>query len=670
MKLYEGFKKVSARYSAIFAVTALLSIFFVREMYYVSYISPTFDEGQYTAYGYSLLKTGDYRLANFKPTLVPLISALPLLAADARLDTGTAHWKNLDGKIDINDVWPCTLEFLHNNVMPADKLLFYARLPVIFLALLLGAGVYAWSARLYGKTAGLLSLLLYTTCPNMLAHAGLVTEDMTFTALAFATVYFCYLYNRTKKNSHLLLTGVALGLALNAKYTAVLLFPALTGYFLFEYFARGATGDGWKRRLFAPGAVFAVAILLLFSFYGPANIKHFLAGLKATAVHIDGGQMAFLNGRYSLTGFWNYFIYALLLKTPLPVLILAGLAAAAKLRTRRIFAVDGFYLALFPALLLLTASFSHFQIGLRHVLPVYPFLFVFCGGALGGLKGKLSLFVPAALLLWQVQASAGIYPYYLTYFNELAGGPARGHEHLLDSNLDWGQDLKALTRFLDAEKVSDLTLSYYGTTVPGYIGRDYQDLFSSIAEKSGHINGSSPSKEYLAVSVTNFHGLYFGEFGKDMFYWLRGRQPKTVIGNTIRVYDITSDARAHEHLAGVYFLSGYPKQAERECKRALALAPRSQMAGFLLALVRIKEKASERDGLALMRTYLRENGFSEPEALREFMPAPLFRYRYFLISNYAAREFLAANEPREAAFMRELAERIKGMGKARDIIPA
>lgn len=659
MKALEVLGKCRERYLAAFAVAAFLSIFFIREMYYVAYSSPTFDEGQYVSYGYSLLKTGDWRLANFKPNLVPLMSALPLLAAGARLDTASEHWKNLDKAVDIRDVWPYTLEFLHNNVIPADKLLFYSRLPVIFLALLLGLGVYAWTARLYGKSAGLLSLALYTTCPNMLAHGGLVTEDMAFTLFAFITVFFYYTYNRAKKNSRLLLAGASLGLALNTKYTAVLLFPALAGYCLLEYFARGGADDGLKRRALALSAVFAAAALVLLSFYGLPSIKYYLIGLQRTAVHIDGGQMAFLNGEYSVHGFWNYFIYAILVKTPPPALIFAGIAAAAKFRARLTSGLDDFYLILFPALLLLTASLSNFQIGLRHVLPVYPFLFVFCGGAVKLLKGRLSFLAAAALLLWQVQASASVHPCYLAYFNGLAGGPERGHEHLLDSNLDWGQDLKALRNYLDAENVSDLILSYYGSTVPDYIGRDFQDLFSTIAGPNGHINRPTPSKEYLAVSATHLHGVYFREFGKDMFYWLRGRQPKTVIGNNIRVYDITEDARAHEHLANIYFLAGYPRQAERECRRALVLDPRSQMAEFLLALVRIKEKSSERDGLALMRGYLARNGFSAPAGLSEFMPARLFRHRYILISLHAAKKFRETNDLKHAGFMSGLAKQIK-----------
>lgn len=655
----------------VLAVPLLLSVFFIREMYYISYSSPTFDEAYYMTYGYSLLKTGDWRLSSDKPNLVPLLTALPLLATGARLDTGSKHWRNLEKGKDYEDVWMFALEFLHNNTLSADKLLFYARLPVIFLALLLGLGVYAWSEQLYGKTAGLLSLLLYTTCPNILAHAGLATEDMAFTAFSFITVYCYSRFSSTKKTLDLLLAGAALGLAFNTKHTAMLLLPALAGCCLYEYSPRAGTDGGLKRGCLELGAALAAAALVLLPFYGVFSINYFFSGLVKTTGLVEGGHTSFLNGVTSATGFWNYFIYAFFLKTPPPVLLVGCLAAAAKIRTRVYSGADGVYLVLFPAFLLLAASFSGFNVGLRHILPVYPFLFVFCGGAALLLKGRLSFLPAAALLLWQVLASANVHPYYLTYFNGLAGGPAGGHEHLLDSNLDWGQDLKGLKLYLDDEKVSDLILSNFGPTSPDYVGRDFQDLFSRMTEMSGHVNSLAPSREYLAVSATNLHGVYFREFGKDMFYWLKGKRPKAVIGNNIRVYDITSDSGAHEHLAGVYFLTMNLKEAERECRRALILEPRSKMAGFLLALIRIKEKASEREGLALMKTYLRENAYSVPAALPEFMPAPLFRYRYFLIATYAAKRFLETKQLKEAGAMSRLAGQIREMGAgSKGAIPA
>lgn len=642
------------------AAAALAAVFFIRELYHVSYASPTFDEGYYAAYGFSLLKTGDWRLANDKPNMAPLMAAAPLLAAGARFDTDNPHWKNLGAGGDYSDVWRCALQFLHRNVLPPDTLLFYARLPIIFLALLLGLGVYAWSSRLHGRAGGLLSLFLYTTSPNILANAGLVTEDLVFTAFAFGTVWLYSLYSRRKSTPLLLATGLMLGLALNSKHTALLLIPVLAGHALLDRLSSAGENSGVRSWALSHLAVLGTAAAVLSAFYGFASAGHYVDGLKATAVHVGGGQMAFLNGAYSMNGFWYYFLYAILVKTPLPALLLTAAAAAAALRNRDPFAARTAYFILFPGVLLLSASSSGFHIGLRHVLPLYPFLFVFAGGAVRLVSGKLSAALAAVLLFWQAAASASVHPYYLTYFNELAGGPAEGHKRLLDSNLDWGQDLKALKAYLSEEGVSDLVLSYYGSTLPEYLGRDYQDLFSTIDPKSAHINSFHPEKEYLAVSATNLHGVYFREFGKDMFYWLKDTEPRRVLGNNIRLYDITSDARAHEHLANVYFLTGYPAHAEHECRRAVWLDPSSQRARFLLAMILIKEKSSEAEGLELMRGYLRASAFAVPAGLDGYLPAPLFRYRYFLIARHAAKLYRENKAPREAAFMEELAERLKG----------
>ena len=275
MKLPEAFGKHRAEYLAAAAVAALLYIFFIREMFFISYSSPTFDEAYYPAYGYSLLKTGDWRLASDKGDLVPLLTALPLLAVNAGFNAKDEHWKKLAAGKDYSDVWQYSMDFLHYNRVQADKLLFYARLPIIFLAMLLGLGVYVWSSRLYGKAGGLLSLFLYTTCPNILAHAGLATEDMAASVFAFLTLYAYGRYNRRKEASGVLLAGAALGLALNAKQSNILLFPALAGCLLYEHFSGRGNGEQLKRKCLEFGALCAAAALALLAFYGVVHIKLF-----------------------------------------------------------------------------------------------------------------------------------------------------------------------------------------------------------------------------------------------------------------------------------------------------------------------------------------------------------------------------------------------------------
>ena len=110
-------------------------------------------------------------------------------------------------------------------------------------------------------------------------------------------------------------------------------------------------------------------------------------------------------------------------------------------------------------------------------------------------------------------------------------------------------------------------------------------------------------------------------------------------------------------MANIYFLAGYPKQAERECRRALLLDPGSRMARFIQALGHIKENFP--GGLGLMKASLRENAYAAPATLPDFLPAPLFRYRYSFISRYAAQKFREANSPKEAAAMLALSKQLK-----------
>ena len=177
---------------------------------------------------------------------------------------------------------------------------------------------------------------------------------------------------------------------------------------------------------------------------------------------------AYLLGQISQDGFWSYFPIAFAVKTPLPTLLLLVAATGMWLLKRRRISVD--YWLLLPALIYFSlAVLSRFNIGIRHILPIYPFLFVLLGGVTQQLWQDGSRGMRAGLLvlgLWYLGASLSIYPRYLAYFNELAGGPKNGHKVLLDSNLDWGQDLKGLKHWMDSNKVQRIQMLYFGIGYP------------------------------------------------------------------------------------------------------------------------------------------------------------------------------------------------------------
>src|SRR5262249_32425150 len=171
----------------------------------------------------------------------------------------------------------------------------------------------------------------------------------------------------------------------------------------------------------------------------------------------------YLLGEVSRNGFLEYFPVIFAVKTPLPVLIL--LIVSIPLWVIRRTRMPGLFMLVPVIVYFASAVSSRMNIGVRHILPIYPFLFVLLGGSAaffwnrGGAWAKRGLIVLAA---WQVWSSAAIYPDYLTFFSELAGGPKNGHRVALDSNLDWGQDLKGLKRWMDGNGVKKIDLLYFG----------------------------------------------------------------------------------------------------------------------------------------------------------------------------------------------------------------
>ncbi len=192
---------------------------------------------------------------------------------------------------------------------------------------------------------------------------------------------------------------------------------------------------------------------------------------------------AFLRGRTSRTGWWWFFPYAVAIKTPLALFGLLGLAAAAARRpatTRSSNAPLWVLITVYS----LVAIASHINIGHRHMLPIYPALFIFAGAAARRYKPWLAALALLCLssFAWE---SRSIRPHYLSYFNQLVGGPTNGYRHLVDSSLDWGQDLPGLADFLDdlrtAEGESTVYVAYFGAAPPAYHGIDARWLYSFFA---------------------------------------------------------------------------------------------------------------------------------------------------------------------------------------------
>jgi hypothetical protein len=269
--------------------------------------------------------------------------------------------------------------------------------------------------------------------------------------------------------------------------------------------------------------------------------------------------MAYLMGNFSNTGWWYYFIVAFLIKTPLVTLafILVTLSIVLSRLCRqenngqpvnliksqrhwlslknfiwrcRDAKIDWWIIILTPTAYFIWTLTSKLNLGVRHLLPIYPFIFVGFG-LLAKLKWprrwQVVKYLGLGLILFYTINSAAIYPHYISYFNELIGGPKQGYKYLLDSNIDWGQDLILLKRYLDQRGLDFIYFHYFGTANPRAYGIEH---------------ASPPNNDQIA-SMTDFHGTIAislsGLYSQSGEYrWLLDYEPVTTIGYSIRIYDI------------------------------------------------------------------------------------------------------------------------------------
>jgi hypothetical protein len=541
------------RLTRLLLAVGLLLALYAQMMGSARLKSATYDEQEYYARGYAVLRTGDMRLQLRHPLLTNLISAAPLLLLrDLELPTDHRSWANADfHEFSAQFVW-------HYNAARADQIVFLTRWPMMLLALLLAAVVYRWASELYGPGAGILALTLSAADPNLIAHGRLANTDIGATASILGATFAFWRYQRQPDRRRLALAGVTLGLAQTTRFTALLLGPVFGLLLLLEAW-RAAPGER-RRFLTALLALGAISLFTIWAVYGFAWGPVDKIGLSLPAPghwnelaslleRLSRDDLAFLMGRVYRGGHWAYFLVAWLVKTPLPTLALMGWAGLAALRHRR---ADDLYLLLPAGAYFASSVFSSLNTGYRLILPVLPFLLVFAGRAASDrsrwtLAGRVSVL---ALAGWVVADAATIYPDYLAFFNALAGGPQGGYRVLVDSNLDWGQDLPGLRRYQEAlaehdELAETLYLSWFGIAPPEHYGVRYRFLpgFPPFEDPATRIyHPQRPLAGLYAISATHLQGVLLDE--PDTFVRFRDQTPLARVGHSIFVYRVPAHGPA------------------------------------------------------------------------------------------------------------------------------
>ena len=535
--------------------------------------APTFDEQGFIVRGLAYLR-GHTQIRVGNPLGLNALNA-SLLAADdsVTLPLDDPSWQGTSFHR------PAEL-FLWEIGNDVEHVMFLARLPTIWLALLMAALAGRWAGQLSRRYwAALLALLFVALDPNVLASARLATTDLGLAAFSLLAAYTLWRFLRAPSWTAAIIAGAALGLLQNTKFTAMLFIPlfALVTVLWFLHSWRAAYRAGqaslsesfpWRTLLMILMVYPLAALLTLWAANGfdvgtlPENLPAMqgMSGLTLPlANHVEqlldiGGRLqvttpSFLLGQYSDSGWWYYFPIAFLLKTPLPTLILLlwGTVVFLLCITRHGKACPSLpdsAALLIPAVgYFAIALTTDINLGYRHILPSAPFLIIFAVTAVsrGHYPAAIPRLAPALLLGGGLAlASLLIYPDYLAYFNLLAGGPDRGWRSLVDSNLDWGQDLDDLAPWMTANGVEEVWLSYFGEARPDYYGVSYRGLDSFpprlMNPQTRPFYAADPAPGVYAISATNLQGVHFADH--DQFAWFREREPLDKLGYSIFLYDV------------------------------------------------------------------------------------------------------------------------------------
>ena len=534
--------------------------------------SATVDEPMHLVAGYAALTAGDFRLDPSHPPLVRMWAALPLLAFDRSttaseaIDRGAPRtWLSSSGPSD------AARRFLYSRP-DADRWVNTSRFMIVLLGLALGALVFSWAYEWLGFRVATLALTCFLLSPQILAHATLVTTDLGATLFIFAAAYLLWRVCRRPTWGNAAGLSAAVAAAVLTKFSGIVLGPIVIGMLGLAAWRRAEMSVARAAEIAALVALVTVAaIWAAYGFrYAPSaspawvfdvssdaashaslplawlagwiDAHHllpnaFTQGLLSCA--IGSVQRAYLFGQVSDHGWWYYFPIAFLVKTPLPLiaLLLVGLGVCVVDR-RRLGGWDEAFVIGPAAFYLGCAMASGINIGVRHILPIYPFVFLVASVAADRLlrvprrTGRIAL---AGLMTAWVVSIGMTYPHMLTFFNTAAGGPDNGLAYLSDSNLDWGQHLKLLRQWMDDHDVRHINLAYFGQADPRYYGIDCTYLpvgvtFSSRVSQPPALPG------YVAISATVLSGVYLDRQSRILYSGFRALAPAADIGHSIRVY--------------------------------------------------------------------------------------------------------------------------------------
>ena len=582
------------------SIIILISILFlVQSIWSIREKVPTFDEVGHIAAGYSFLEFNDYRLYDVDPPLMRQIAAFPLLFMDLNFPLHSEGWKEKK-EIDVGYDF-----FYKMNDHKADRILFWSRLPIILVSLLFGLLLFKFANDLWNVKTGLFAFFLYSFEPNILANARLATTDMGLAFFLTLSVYFTYKYWKKPTFANATAMGLSFGLAIASKTPAVILAPFFFVVVLVvrPFIINADSSFSFVKHLKAAYinkniftyflhwiAILLLGFLILSMDYGffktwsvfrdDNDLQKFELSLdklhihspeaKEKAVHL--AQLVRVPARPFIVSFVKWFGFlprakeegkvqgyrpffigkrgkfasfpfvAFFIKEPIPIigLILLGSIFLIFYDRRK------FLYLLLPILFVLSMDLKIHPWTYRYInLLTLPFLILIASSVINCkfVSKRLVSVGIGVLAIWFLAESIFIFPNYLAYFNEFIGGPGQGHNYLVNSNLDWGQDLKLLKKYLERNRIKRVNLSYFGSADPDYYQINYEKMLGVNGRETGKETLeeiqqlAAPRMGYIAISATCLENIE-GFFPGISYQWLKKYKPIAKIGYSIFIYNI------------------------------------------------------------------------------------------------------------------------------------
>lgn len=567
---------LSGRFAAFMPISVVLLSFTLLIGIGAIRHSPTFDEPAHFASGWSHWELGRFDLYQVNPPLVRMVATIPSRIMGKRLLLGSyaagPRPEFAAGRefLEVNPVWALT----------------FARWACVPFGLL-GAWVcYQWSTDLYGSRSGLLAVAIWCFSPTVLAHAQLITPDLGAAAMGIAAAYLYWRWLAAPGWGRCVCAGFVLGLAALTKSTLIFLFPLWP---LLWIVYRTPWGCMFRREGLRLSCLLLVALFVVHAGYGfegsfkPLKDHHFvsrtlggdeqffdvkttgnrfsdhwlgvvpvplprsyLLGMDMQRRELEERKWSYLHGEWRLGGWWYYYLHALMVKEPLG---LFGLAGMALMRRPKIPCRDELVVVC-PMLFLFAfvSSQTGFNHHYRYVLPALPFFFILVSGVVAkppsdttdSRRRLLRSSIVGVLIGWFVFSSLFVYPHSLSYFNEIAGGPLGGPKHLLGSSTDWGQDLYYLREWLDEHPdVDDFSLAWTATLIDPALVDIHAVRPPSLVQWQANLE-HSPARQraerrWYLLSVNELYD------NSDRYSYFREIAPTTTVAYTIYVYHVSWD---------------------------------------------------------------------------------------------------------------------------------